>query len=165
MRYQHGNSSRRIPRVVHGGGRWVSNFRRIPCKSVLPRLRRKFPEKIAIARTHGGPRQHGYVCPRRHYLAKNVLGPGPDCYQPLFCHGLSIAMARYWWGSVDCRGIGRMGRMVFFAVSLCLGPWNVLRGRPNPTSFHLRRDVGIWAGILANVHTAIGLRVHLRGRM
>jgi sulfoxide reductase heme-binding subunit YedZ len=31
----------------------------------------------------------------------------------------------------------------FLAVSLWLGSWNVLRRRPNPTSFDLRRDVGI----------------------
>jgi sulfoxide reductase heme-binding subunit YedZ len=55
--------------------------------------------------------------------------------------------------------------LVFFAASLCLGPWNILRQRPNPISFDLRRDVGIWAGILAIVHTAIGLTVHFRGRM
>ena len=55
--------------------------------------------------------------------------------------------------------------LVFLAVSLCLGPWNVLRGKPNPVSFDLRRDIGIWTGILAIVHTTIGLTVHLRGRM
>jgi sulfoxide reductase heme-binding subunit YedZ len=55
--------------------------------------------------------------------------------------------------------------LIFLAASLCLGPWNVLRRRPNPTSFDLRRDVGIWTGILAIAHTAIGLTVHLRGRM
>ena len=55
--------------------------------------------------------------------------------------------------------------LVFLAVSLWLGPWNVLRQRPNFTSFDFRRDVGIWTGILAIVHTAIGLTVHLRGRM
>jgi methionine sulfoxide reductase heme-binding subunit len=55
--------------------------------------------------------------------------------------------------------------LLFFAVSLWFGPWNVLRQRPNPVSFDLRRDVGIWAGILAILHTAIGLTVHLRGRM
>jgi len=55
--------------------------------------------------------------------------------------------------------------LIFLAVSLCLGPWNVLRQRPNPVSFDLRRDVGIWTAILAIVHTAIGLTVHLRGRM
>jgi methionine sulfoxide reductase heme-binding subunit len=55
--------------------------------------------------------------------------------------------------------------LVFLAVSLWLGPWNILRQRPNPVSFDLRRDIGIWTGILAIVHTAIGLTVHLRGRM
>ena len=55
--------------------------------------------------------------------------------------------------------------LVFLAASLWLGPWNVLRRRPNPISSDLRRDVGIWTGILAIVHTAIGLTVHLRGRM
>jgi sulfoxide reductase heme-binding subunit YedZ len=54
---------------------------------------------------------------------------------------------------------------VFLAVSLWLGPWNILRQRPNPVSFDPRRDIGIWTGILATVHTAIGLTVHLRGRM
>jgi sulfoxide reductase heme-binding subunit YedZ len=55
--------------------------------------------------------------------------------------------------------------LIFLTGSLWLGPWNVLRQRPNPTSFDLRRDVGIWTGILAIAHTAIGLTVHLRGRM
>lgn len=55
--------------------------------------------------------------------------------------------------------------LFFLAVSLWLGPWNVLRRRPNPISFDLRRDVGIWTGILAILHTGIGLTVHLRGRM
>jgi sulfoxide reductase heme-binding subunit YedZ len=55
--------------------------------------------------------------------------------------------------------------LIFLMGSLWLGPWNVLRQRPNPTSFDLRRDVGIWTGILAIAHTAIGLTVHLRGRM
>jgi sulfoxide reductase heme-binding subunit YedZ len=51
------------------------------------------------------------------------------------------------------------------AVAVFLGPWNVLRGRPNPVSFDLRRDIGIWAGIMALLHTGVGLNVHLRGRM
>jgi sulfoxide reductase heme-binding subunit YedZ len=55
--------------------------------------------------------------------------------------------------------------LVFLAVSLWLGPWNVLRGKPNPVSFDLRRDIGIWTGMLAILHTTIGLTVHLRGRM
>ncbi|MEO6815154.1 MAG: hypothetical protein ABI177_00505 [Edaphobacter sp.] len=55
--------------------------------------------------------------------------------------------------------------LLFLAVTLLLGPWNTLRHRPNPVSFDLRRDIGIWAGLLALLHTAVGLTVHLRGRM
>lgn len=55
--------------------------------------------------------------------------------------------------------------VIFLGMSLWLGPWNVLRRRANPVSSDLRRDISIWAGILALVHTAVGLTVHLRGRM
>jgi sulfoxide reductase heme-binding subunit YedZ len=55
--------------------------------------------------------------------------------------------------------------MAFLAASLSLGAWKLLRRQPNPVSFDLRRDFGIWAGLLAILHTAIGLTVHLRGRM
>ena len=34
------------------------------------------------------------------------------------------------------------------AVTLSLGPLNVLRRRPNPVSFNLRRDFGIWSAIV-----------------
>ncbi len=55
--------------------------------------------------------------------------------------------------------------LLFLAATLWLGPWHVLRRKPNPVSFDLRRDIGIWAGVLALVHTGVGLTVHLRGRM
>jgi methionine sulfoxide reductase heme-binding subunit len=51
------------------------------------------------------------------------------------------------------------------ATTLLLGPLKVLGRKPNPISTDLRRDMGIWAGISALVHTAVGLNVHLRGRM
>ena len=54
--------------------------------------------------------------------------------------------------------------MVFLGWSLFLGPLNILRSRANPVSFDLRRDVSIWAGAFALIHTAVGLSVHLRGR-
>ena len=53
--------------------------------------------------------------------------------------------------------------LFLIASAVVLGPWNVLRGQDNPVSFDLRRDIGIWAGIMAVLHTAIGLNVHLRG--
>jgi sulfoxide reductase heme-binding subunit YedZ len=54
--------------------------------------------------------------------------------------------------------------MLLLGFTLLTGPWNVLRRRANPVSSDLRRDAGIWAGILCVVHTAIGQCVHLRGR-
>jgi sulfoxide reductase heme-binding subunit YedZ len=54
--------------------------------------------------------------------------------------------------------------LILLVVTLAIGPLNVLLRRRNPVSVDLRRDVGIWAGILAVAHTAIGQNVHLRGR-
>jgi methionine sulfoxide reductase heme-binding subunit len=54
--------------------------------------------------------------------------------------------------------------LLLAGLALMIGPWNLLRSRPNPVSFNLRRDVGIWAGIAAIFHTAVGLNVHLRGQ-
>lgn len=53
--------------------------------------------------------------------------------------------------------------LAFFALSLLIGPWNVLRARANPVSIDLRRDIGIWAGLLAVVHSVIGLFIHRMG--
>src|SRR5438067_5461512 len=55
--------------------------------------------------------------------------------------------------------------LLLTAAALLLGPCHVLWRKPNPVSFDLRRNVGIWAGIAALAHTAVGLNVHLRGRM
>lgn len=54
--------------------------------------------------------------------------------------------------------------LMLIAATLLIGPWNVLRGRRTPISSDLRRDIGIWAGILSLIHTVIGQDVHLRGR-
>jgi len=54
--------------------------------------------------------------------------------------------------------------LVLLALTLLIGPWNILRNRRNPVSSDLRRDIGIWAGILAIVHTIVGQNVHFRGR-
>lgn len=57
------------------------------------------------------------------------------------------------------------GSLFLLAFTLIIGPWNKLRGRPNPISGYLRRDIGIWASVLAIVHVIVGLQVHLRGKM
>lgn len=54
--------------------------------------------------------------------------------------------------------------LFLLAVTLTIGPWNKLRGRANPVSSYLRRDIGIWAGILGVVHVILGLQVHMDGK-
>ena len=54
--------------------------------------------------------------------------------------------------------------IVLLGATLLIGPINVLRGHRNPVSSDLRRDIGIWAGILGTLHAIIGQCVHLRGR-
>ena len=54
--------------------------------------------------------------------------------------------------------------LVLLAVTLIIGPWRTLRGRAPVLSLDLRRDIGIWAGIVSVAHAGIGQCVHLRGR-
>jgi len=48
------------------------------------------------------------------------------------------------------------------AVTLSLGVWNVVRGRRNPVSSDLRRDLGIWCAFLSLAHVVFGLNVHMK---
>ena len=52
--------------------------------------------------------------------------------------------------------------LCFLASALVIGPWRVLRNLPNPISTDLRRDIGIWAGIVALTHLTVGSLVHSR---
>lgn len=54
--------------------------------------------------------------------------------------------------------------LALLAVSLVIGPYNVLRGRPNPVSSSFRRDVGIWSALIGIAHVVAGIQVHLVGR-
>lgn len=55
--------------------------------------------------------------------------------------------------------------MLWIVASLAIGPVNLLRRKPNPVSSDLRRDLGLWGGSVGLIHVAIGLTVHMRGRM
>ena len=54
--------------------------------------------------------------------------------------------------------------LALLAITLLIGPWNLLVRKPNPVSSDLRRDIGIWAGLLGVLHAVVGQFVHLRGR-
>ena len=51
------------------------------------------------------------------------------------------------------------------ALTLLIGPANLLLRRPNPVSSYLRRDVGTWVAISSVVHVLFGLQVHGTGRI
>jgi sulfoxide reductase heme-binding subunit YedZ len=50
--------------------------------------------------------------------------------------------------------------LILIGVTLLIGPLNLLRQRPNPVSSDLRRDVGIWAGLVGLAHMLLGLQWH-----
>jgi sulfoxide reductase heme-binding subunit YedZ len=54
--------------------------------------------------------------------------------------------------------------LLLLTLTLLIGPWRLLKGKTAAISLDLRRDVGIWAGIIGLLHTGIGQCVHLRGR-
>ena len=54
--------------------------------------------------------------------------------------------------------------LILLTLTLLIGPWRQLKGKTSALSLDLRRDIGIWAGIVGLLHTGIGQCVHLRGR-
>ena len=54
--------------------------------------------------------------------------------------------------------------LALLGATLVTGPLNIVRRRPNPVSTDLRRDLGIWAGVLAIAHFLIGWQVHMPHR-
>jgi len=50
------------------------------------------------------------------------------------------------------------------AFSLLLGPFNLMLKLKNPLSTYIRRDIGIFGGILGVVHSVVGLFMHFTGR-
>jgi sulfoxide reductase heme-binding subunit YedZ len=54
---------------------------------------------------------------------------------------------------------------IFLAGALSLGPVYALMRRKRPVSTNLRRDIAIWSGVFALLHTGAGLFVHFGGRI
>jgi len=53
--------------------------------------------------------------------------------------------------------------LMLIAITLIIGPVNILLKRNNPPSSYYRRDLGIYSGALAVIHSLTGLFVHFRG--
>lgn len=54
--------------------------------------------------------------------------------------------------------------MILLAVTLAIGPLNLIQNKINPVSTFVRRDIGIWAGVVSIIHVIIGLQVHFGGQ-
>jgi sulfoxide reductase heme-binding subunit YedZ len=83
---------------------------------------------------------------------------------PAELHGSGPIRARSFLG-VSTRGFtAATGYLAtgFLALTLLLGPANLVLRRRNPVSSYLRRDVGVWAAIFSAVHVLYGLQVHAR---
>jgi len=48
--------------------------------------------------------------------------------------------------------------LALLALTLLIGPWNLLRRKKNPVSGDFRRDVGIWVGVLGLIHVVVGAK-------
>ena len=55
--------------------------------------------------------------------------------------------------------------MGFVTWAMCIGPLNLVRRIDNPIHQPFRRDVGIWGGVIAMIHVAVGLQMHFVGEM
>lgn len=55
--------------------------------------------------------------------------------------------------------------LMILSVTLMIGPINLILRRNNRLSSYLRRDLGIYGGLLAVAHSVTGLFVHMRGNM
>ena len=54
--------------------------------------------------------------------------------------------------------------LALLALTLLIGPANLLRRRRNPVSGYLRRDVGAWTAVVSVVHVIFSLKVHGSGQ-
>jgi sulfoxide reductase heme-binding subunit YedZ len=55
--------------------------------------------------------------------------------------------------------------LALLALTLLIGPGNLLLRRRNPVSSYLRRDVGAWTAAFSGVHVIVSLKVHGSGQI
>jgi sulfoxide reductase heme-binding subunit YedZ len=68
-------------------------------------------------------------------------------------HGRSFAISRLASPTGDVA-------LVLLAITLLIGPANLLLRRRNPVNSYLRRDVGAWTAVWSAVHVIIGFQGH-----
>jgi sulfoxide reductase heme-binding subunit YedZ len=78
------------------------------------------------------------------------------------CVLASLYLPNATFGEVLTVGLGYVA-LLLLAVSLIIGPVNLLFKRRNPVNIDLRRDIGIWAGITGLAHVVFSFQVFQNG--
>lgn len=75
------------------------------------------------------------------------------------CYLTSIYAAGSTFNEIVAIGTGYVS-LLMLAITLLIGPLNLLRKRKNPVNINLRRDIGIWSGITACLHVIFSLQIY-----
>jgi sulfoxide reductase heme-binding subunit YedZ len=78
------------------------------------------------------------------------MGLAPFTHRSIFTGAFSLSLFTVATGYVAT---------VLLALTLLVGPANLLLGRRNPLSSYLRRDLGTWTAIFSVVHVIVGFQV------
>lgn len=97
---------------------------------------------------------------RRRYLRHHLVIAVVTCVALLAGYALTTSKNPVFRWSMATGYVG----LALLVATLVTGPLEVVRRRPNPISTDLRRDLGIWAGLLAIAHFLVGWQVHMKHR-
>jgi sulfoxide reductase heme-binding subunit YedZ len=113
-------------------------------------------------RQTGGAQQQG----SRHQIPPDILKRIPKEHRSKI-PGLSPTSKDVEDRSFDRRLTTATGYVALglLALTLLIGPGNLLLRRRNPVSSYLRRDVGAWTTLFSAAHVIVSLKVHGSGRI
>jgi sulfoxide reductase heme-binding subunit YedZ len=126
-----------------------------------------FPKDFPAGQT--GPMQHGGGQPPpqqggAHQIPPEILEQIPEEHRSRI-PGLSPTSEEVhdrssWRRLTTATGYLALGLL---ALTLLIGPANLLLRRRNPVSSYLRRDVGAWTALFSGAHVVVSLKVHGSG--
>jgi sulfoxide reductase heme-binding subunit YedZ len=128
-------------------------------------LPKDFPAGQSGSMQHGGgqpPPQQGGA----HQIPKEKLEQIPEQHRSQI-PGLSptseeVDDRSFWRRLTTATGYVALALL---ALTLLIGPANLLLRRRNPVSSYLRRDVGAWTALFSGIHVVVSVKVHGSGQL